>query len=117
VTTINCNAGTCVIPVPAPGFALVFLDNGADQIKIGQATQTFSTSARTKDHNTATIDKAVLATSNGHSGMNRNSGFGSTSAGSVSSAPPRQRMMVAESLMTLGVALVASAWVMRLFFR
>jgi hypothetical protein len=117
VTTINCNAGTCVVPVPAPGFALVFLDNGADQIKIGQATQTFSTTARTKAHNTATVDQAVLATSNGHSGMNRNSGFGSTSAGSVNSAPPRQRLMVAESLMTLCAALVASAWVMRTFFR
>jgi hypothetical protein len=51
---------------------------------------------RTKEHNTATVDVAVLATSNGYSGMNRHLGFGSTSVGSLGSAPPRQRMMLAE---------------------
>lgn len=116
MTTINCDAGTCVVPVPAPGFALVFLDSAAEQVNTGQATHTFATTARTKTHNTATVDPIALATSNGHSGMNRDEGFGSTSLGSASAASGR-RMMVVESLVTLGAALVASVWVVRSLFR
>lgn len=80
VTSITCDtsANTCSIPVPAPGFALVFLSSPDPDLNLGQATKTFSTTAYTKNHNTATIDSAVLATSNGHSGAGR-AVLGSTS--------------------------------------
>jgi hypothetical protein len=85
VVTIQCNVGanTCVIPVQAPGFALVFLTNSSsssfeDQyISLSQATKTFSTSVFTH-RNTATVLPGVLATSNGHSGADRVN-LGSTS--------------------------------------
>jgi hypothetical protein len=65
VTTISCNTGAneCLIPVPAPAFALVFL-TAEESI----ATVTFSTSILTNTANTATVPPAVLATSNGMSG-------------------------------------------------
>ncbi|KAJ7731915.1 glycoside hydrolase family 79 protein [Mycena maculata] len=63
VTTISCDTGanTCLIPVPAPAFALVFL-TAEETI----STVTFSTT--TSGANTATIAASVLATSNGMSG-------------------------------------------------
>ena len=86
VTTINCVNNGCVIPVPAPGFALVFLANSSSStppqdpyISMSQATKTFSTSAYTKTLNTARVPPSVLATSNGHSGVDREQ-LGSTSA-------------------------------------
>lgn len=83
VTTIDCevDAKQCLIPVPAPGFALVFFstDNLNDATPNAEQVQTFATSARTKVRNTATIDAAVLATSNGHSGKDRDVHLGSTS--------------------------------------
>lgn len=47
---------------------------------------TYSTSTQTKTGNTATIDSAVLATSNGMSGKDWAEDMGSTSSGSVSGA-------------------------------
>ena len=46
---------------------------------MSQATKTFSTSAYTKTLNTARVPPSVLATSNGHSGVDREQ-LGSTSA-------------------------------------
>ena len=60
---------TCLVPVPAPGFALVYLteDAIAAADRLGsQPTATFSTSAIDKARNTATVPPEVLATSNGH---------------------------------------------------
>ena len=79
--TIQCDQGanTCIVPVKAPGFALVFLtDSPAVE---GEFPMTFATTARTKAINTATVDPEVLATSNGHSGKIR-ARLGSTSYGS-----------------------------------
>ncbi|KDR78213.1 hypothetical protein GALMADRAFT_94783 [Galerina marginata CBS 339.88] len=114
VTTINCNtaASACIIPVPAPGFALVFFDGNAEQLSVGQATQTFATTAHTKVHNTATYDAEVLATSNGRSGSNRHQGFGSTSVGSVSAAQRRPTILsgvAAAAAMILGGVWAANA--------
>ncbi|KAF7325343.1 hypothetical protein MVEN_02635000 [Mycena venus] len=77
VVTIACNTGanTCLIPVPAPAFALVFLTPEEDI-----ATVTFSTSVYTNTANTATVAASVLATSNGMSGKDWE--LGSTSPGS-----------------------------------
>ncbi|KAJ8523178.1 hypothetical protein ONZ45_g296 [Pleurotus djamor] len=63
IVTVPCDQGanTCQIRVPAPGFALVFVneDPRADASDI-----TFETTALTRLINTATVDPAVMATSN-----------------------------------------------------
>lgn len=114
ITTVNCDTvtGNCVIPVPAPGFALVFFNNAAEQLTVGQATQTFATTAYSKGHNTATVDPAVLQTSNGHSGANRNS-YKSTSLGSASSAERVATML--PGVVAFVSVLVGSLWVVRAF--
>ncbi|RXW22272.1 hypothetical protein EST38_g3572 [Candolleomyces aberdarensis] len=101
VTTINCDQtnNACVVPVKAPGFALVFLDTADPALSVGQATQTFSTSAYTKGHNTATVAPSILATSNGHSGTDRQH-LGSTSEGSKTGS----------SLSSSGVGLTVSLY-------
>ncbi len=81
VVTVPCDqaSNTCQIRVPAPGFALVFI-NGNPEVE--ESDITFSTTAFTKLMNTATVDPAVLETSNGMSGKDREK-MGSTSFGSV----------------------------------
>jgi len=86
VITINCINNGCTIPVPAPGFALVFFPPTSSSsppqdpyISMSQATKTFSTSAYTRTLNTARVPPSVLATSNGHSGVDREQ-LGSTSS-------------------------------------
>ncbi|KAJ7691770.1 glycoside hydrolase family 79 protein [Mycena rosella] len=81
VVTIACNTGanTCLVPVPAPAFALVFLAAAPDI-----TTATFSTSTYTNAAGTATVPASVLATSNGMLGMDET--LWSTSAGSTENA-------------------------------
>ncbi|KDR78254.1 hypothetical protein GALMADRAFT_266767 [Galerina marginata CBS 339.88] len=88
VQSVSCSGSpttTCTIRVPAPGAALVFLSpsSGTQADTAGAPSKTFATTFRTRTHNTATVDPAVLATSNGHSGMD--AVRGSTSEGSVPS--------------------------------
>jgi len=93
VTNIQCNTGanSCTIPVPSPGFALVFFGDDPS-LSIGQATQTFATTAHTKTRNTLVgPDPAVMATSNGHSAKDRK--MGSTSPGSIPNGDMRLRAM------------------------
>ena len=85
--TVQCDttANTCQVKVPAPGFALVYLSDGAISAADAPSTvETFATTAVTKYKNTATIDEAVLATSNGNRGMQ--GVYGSTSFGSGNGA-------------------------------
>ncbi|KAB5591972.1 Beta-glucuronidase [Ceratobasidium theobromae] len=88
VRTITCDtaAGQCVIPLKAPSLALVFLTDTALQNSSpgGDATVSFETSILTRLRHTATVDQAVLATSNGRGGKMGNP-LGSTSVGSVGS--------------------------------
>ncbi|KAJ3569540.1 hypothetical protein NP233_g4984 [Leucocoprinus birnbaumii] len=79
-STTTADSESCIIPVPAPGFALVFLNPDDAFTSLGQASSTFTTTAWTKKHNTATVDPKVLETSNGHSGKDRGR-FRSTSKG------------------------------------
>lgn len=83
VTSIDCNVSenTCRIPVPAPGFALVFFNPDDEAVGVAQAEATFATTVHLKSHNTATVDAAALATSNGHSGKERAAQMGGTSLG------------------------------------
>jgi hypothetical protein len=61
---------------------LVYLNNNAfDGPSLDPAPLTFSTTAYTKTQNTLTVNPAVLATSNGHSGSTLQ--LGSTSKGSL----------------------------------
>ncbi|KAJ7572751.1 glycoside hydrolase family 79 protein, partial [Mycena floridula] len=66
VKTVTCNGGNCVIQVPAPSFALVFLSEQAFSGSDTGTTVTFPTTVFTKTLNTATVDASILATSNGH---------------------------------------------------
>ena len=84
IVNVPCDTATstCTVTVPAPGFALVFLNDKAygDSTPSG-GTLTFATTAYTRTVNTATIDPKALATSNGHSGKDR-ADMTSTSKGS-----------------------------------
>ncbi|KAH6912214.1 hypothetical protein BKA70DRAFT_1384741 [Coprinopsis sp. MPI-PUGE-AT-0042] len=83
VTSVDCNVAenTCRIHVPAPGFALVFFNPDDEGVRVSQAESTFATTVHLKSHNTATVDAAALATSNGHSGKERAAMMGGTSLG------------------------------------
>lgn len=114
VVNVPCDTttNTCTVTVPAPGFALVFLNDQAytDSTPSGE-TITFATTAITKTLNTATIDPKVLETSNGHSGKDRVN-LGSTSQGSSPSGSITLREGLMNVLLTglgagLGVALFA----------
>jgi len=95
VVNVPCDAttNTCTVTVPAPGFALVFLNDKAykDSTPSG-GTVTFATTANTRTINTATIDLEVLETSNGHSGKDR-ANMRSTSKGSSSGITVREGLV------------------------
>ncbi|KAJ7461813.1 glycoside hydrolase family 79 protein [Mycena galericulata] len=106
VVTISCDtsANTCVIPVPAPAFALVFL---TAEEAIG--TVTFSTSIFTNKGATVTIAPSVLATSNGMSGKDWELGSTSdeSSAARARFGAPRdvaRWVLVGAALVGLGLA-------------
>jgi hypothetical protein len=114
VTTVQCDTGanTCLITVPAPGVALVFLNTNDAEINDGAATQGASTFATTTLHsktksgaNTATIDPSVLATSNGSSAKDRK-GQGATSKGDVKNGTCALGVPVAATLFIIA----ASVW-------
>lgn len=86
VTTIQCdqNAHTCTIPVPAPAFALVFLTAESLKAVTPTSTMTFATTGTSAGQSSVYIDPNMLATSNGHTGMQNV--HGATSPGRVSAA-------------------------------
>ncbi|TFK33319.1 hypothetical protein BDQ12DRAFT_441495 [Crucibulum laeve] len=112
IVTINCDqaANACRIPLKAPGFALVFLSETDQALSLGQATQTFATTAHTKGRNTATVDQKVLSTSNGHSEKDRVS-LGSTSHGSMNGAFGGETVVRAAMGVLAGVC--AGVWVLK----
>ena len=88
IETVQCDQAQnmCQIRVPAPGAALIFFSEEAQQAATGEAIETFATTEVTKTKNTVTIDPSVLATSNGDSGKNRLNNKGGTSEGGPSGA-------------------------------
>ncbi|KAG5645144.1 hypothetical protein DXG03_006861 [Asterophora parasitica] len=105
ITTVSCSPA-CIITVPAPSYVLVFLTPNSDAEAGGVVAATFSTTAQTRVRNTATIDPAVLATSNG--GFQKGK-LGSTSPGSNSAASVGPSVVLATLLaMALGVGLVGA---------
>ncbi|CDO76007.1 Glycoside Hydrolase Family 79 protein [Trametes cinnabarina] len=87
IQTIQCDQtqNMCQVKVPAPGAALVFFSDAAQQAVDPSTTQTFPTTVLTKTANTVSIDPSVLATSNGQSGKSRVN-LGGTSQGGANSA-------------------------------
>jgi len=106
-STSDVNAATCIITIKAPGFALVFLNTEDELAALGQASSTFTTSAWTKMHNTATVDLQVLETSNGHSEKDRGR-FRSTSKGGIRNDAMR-------SVERVGSAVVFGGFVIGIF--
>ncbi|KAF9077358.1 hypothetical protein BDP27DRAFT_1413776 [Rhodocollybia butyracea] len=82
IETIPCDqtAQVCLVSVPAPGVALVFLTGERLTETEGAASTTFATTVLTQTFNTATIGASALATSNGRNGS---SPLGSSSRGSA----------------------------------
>ncbi|KAI0651080.1 glycoside hydrolase family 79 protein [Trametes meyenii] len=113
VQTIQCDQGQnmCQVKVPAPGAALVFFSDAAQQAINPSSTETFATTIVTKTANTVTIDPSVLATSNGQSGKNRVS-QGGTSQGGKNGAP--RVAGVAPGVAALASVLVGAAAFLRL---
>ncbi|TBU39715.1 hypothetical protein BD309DRAFT_1021947 [Dichomitus squalens] len=70
IQTVTCNQATnsCLINVPAPGAALVFLSSDAQAQENPKATHTYSTTAVTNPVATETVNPTALANSNGNSG-------------------------------------------------
>ncbi|WWC58858.1 uncharacterized protein I303_101403 [Kwoniella dejecticola CBS 10117] len=84
--TITCENGNCVIPVPAPSIALVFLTSDAltnsspsEESKTAYETSVIGTGS-------ATVDKQALETSNGQS--SNKTGGGTSKGNTASSANP-----------------------------
>ncbi|KZT00162.1 glycoside hydrolase family 79 protein [Laetiporus sulphureus 93-53] len=86
--TVDCDTtnNTCQVTVPAPGFALVFLSDGAFEESTPTSTHTFATTvtAAGEQKYSTTVDPSTLQTSNGHKGAD--GGHGSTSKGKHSGA-------------------------------
>lgn len=111
IVNVPCDAAnnTCTVTVPAPGFALVFLNDKAFQDSTPSGnTVTFATTAHTKTVNTATIDPKALETSNGHRGKDRVK-MQSTSKGSSPNGASRLKEGLAQAVVTgLGVGFGAA---------
>ena len=103
-----------MIPVPAPGFALVFFDNTDEALKLGQATQTFSTSAWTQAHNTATYEPSAIPSSNGRSELSRGQ-IGGTSPGGENAAISARSGIMFSVLQAMGALVLGGLWIRRVY--
>jgi len=108
--TVQCSTSTgCPIRVPAPGAALVFMTNEAENESFNTAlTATFPTTVYSRSG--PTIDQKVLQTSNGRGGVaEKQHPFGSTSHGEgLNAAISRMTISLGLSMgaMAIGAALV-----------
>ncbi|KAG8985974.1 hypothetical protein FRB90_004327 [Tulasnella sp. 427] len=107
--TIQCNGGTCTVPVKAPQFALVYLDNQS-AIDPGLAAQTWATSVATKLVGTVAVDPSILATSNGRGGAQEAFNIGGTSSGSKNYVSAARRNVLVNGGLVGIVAMLAGAW-------
>ena len=106
IVNVPCDmaTNTCTVTVPAPGFALVFLNDKAyEDSKPSGSTVTFATTARTRSVNTATVDPKVLETSNGHSGQDRVSPKSTSKGSSPNGASPLKEGLARVVMTGLGV--------------
>ncbi|KIR52771.1 hypothetical protein I315_04634 [Cryptococcus gattii Ru294] len=98
--TITCDGGACIVPVPAPSVALVYLTDAAlEESSVSEdVTSTYPTTIL--GFGSATVDVGSLSTSNGKEG----SGQGSTSKGGATSSAGR-KMEWMGGLLGLGLLL------------
>ena len=116
ITTIACTLGTCTIPLPAPGFALIFINStspsNAQLLQLGQGSRTYATTRRTNNHNTATYNLTEVGNSNGGSGRSRdspkNSNFGQKNA--AEGKGPRRGLESVWIGVVMGVVLSRVVW-------
>jgi hypothetical protein len=113
VTTISCDqtANTCSIPVPAPGFALVFLTSDSLSAVSPTSTVTFPTSAVSSTKSQIYINPSILVTSNGHTGMEGI--LGATSEGSGSASGAASRYALLSSALTMLAAVLGITFFLR----
>ncbi|PAV18473.1 glycoside hydrolase family 79 [Pyrrhoderma noxium] len=113
IYTYTCDQANnvCAVPVPAPALALVFLSSDALGESTPESTVTFATTTTaTGPQNTATVDQAVLATSNGRGGVSWNA-LGSTSFGSSSdNSSSGVRAMLTHVLLSCGIAFLGAVF-------
>lgn len=111
IVNVPCDTvtATCTVTVPAPGFALVFLNDKAyeDSTPSGN-TVTFATTAYTRTVNTATIDPKALETSNGHSGKDRVDMQSTSKGSSPNGASPLKEGLKQVAMTGLGVGFGAA---------
>ena len=74
------------IKVPTPGFALVFFSDNIFSEVTPSSPQMFAMMTATKTEDMVTVDPSMLATLNGHAGVDRDRSLGSTSRGSENGA-------------------------------
>lgn len=96
--------------MPAPCAVLVFLSSAALTETSGAASHTFPTTVLTKTVGTATVNPSVLATSNGHTGMDAKDELGSTSKGSYSGAVGMKHLSSRGLLASLILGLAGWMW-------
>ena len=138
IQTVQCDQANnvCQIRVPAPAVALVYLTGQALEESGMTATQTFATTYTavsavsihthltlfsyningsiqplTGPANTATVDQAVLATSNGRGGAEHGD-IGSTSFGSTNGADSLRQTVLVSSVVHVTMAMVGAAVVL-----
>lgn len=104
IETVQCDQtnNICNVKVPAPGAVLVFFTSAAEEESTPSSTQTFATTVVTRTVNTVTVNPSVVATSNGHSGVDR-SILGSTSQGSSSGATGWAGLIPGVSTLSAGI--------------
>jgi len=90
VVTVPCSAGTCLVPMSSPSFAIVYLTDQAlnDVTATGIEAATFATTVTTRRLGHIFVDPSVLATSNGNGGAQEllKAKWQATSHGSTSPA-------------------------------
>ncbi|KAF8320741.1 hypothetical protein DL93DRAFT_1730126 [Clavulina sp. PMI_390] len=112
--TVQCSADTgCPIRVPAPGAALVFMSQQAQDESYDSAlVATYSTSYFSEGG--PTVDSQVLATSNGRGGPDeKQHPLGSTSKGKADGEDSAATKLAVSSLILASAAMLAGAMLVR----
>ncbi|KAJ7592275.1 hypothetical protein C8J56DRAFT_781260, partial [Mycena floridula] len=113
VKAVTCNGKNCIVIVPAPPMALVFLSEQALWESDAGTTVPFSTTVFTKTLNTATVNASILATSNGHQGFTEGEGNGGSTSRSSGTNEATRRVVAV--LMSLAWIVVFISVIARMF--
>lgn len=107
---IQCTDGNCVIPVPAPSIALVFLTSDALTESSINAEETLSYSTTIIGEGDATVAPGALATGNGQDPNKQGSNSkGSRGSDNAASSRASRLGVTAMALVVVGVAFIGMA--------